>query len=450
MTLPHNSYEIVPLRRHLEKTTNGTTATQVEEGEKTLKVTRIETISTGAVDLEKVGFVDGAENLRQFALRDGDILFSHINSMSVIGNSAAVTKDVLPLHVGMNLLRLRPSARVYPAFLAWCLKSDLVRHQVRQFAKPAINQASISTTNLKRVRAPHPDLPTQRAIADFLDRETARIDTLIEKKQRLVNVIAEKASAVVSFAIRGNFTTPDAQKCNDIDWMGEYPAHWKRLPLKALGVGKDAVFIDGDWIESKDLSSEGIRYLTTGNVGIGVYKEQGVGFISQDTFNHLNCTEVLPGDILISRLNPPIGRACLVPQLSSRMVTSVDNVIVRPSSHIDRQFIVHVLTSSEFFENTSNIARGTTMQRISRSALGKIRIPLPPLEEQREIARHVSSRTDAYRLISDKVGLSVDRLKEYRSALITSAVTGQIDVTKWTNAGTTDRQLDAIEEEFGA
>lgn len=410
-------------------------------------------IDIGSVSLEhgvslkqRMSF-EGAPSRARKLVRASDVIVSTVRTY--LRAIAAVEHSEVPQVASTGFAVFRAKSDVEPRFLYRAVQATPFVEQVVS-QSVGVSYPAINPSTLADIEIPLPDLPTQRAIADFLDRETARIDTLIEKKQRLVNVIAEKAFAVVSFAIRGSFTTPDAQKCNDIDWMGEYPAHWKRLPLKALGVGKDAVFIDGDWIESKDLSSEGIRYLTTGNVGIGVYKEQGVGFISQDTFNHLNCTEVLPGDILISRLNPPIGRACLVPQLSSRMVTSVDNVIVRPSSHIDRQFIVHVLTSSEFFENTSNIARGTTMQRISRSALGKIRIPLPPLEEQREIARHVSSRTDAYRLISDKVGLSVDRLKEYRSALITSAVTGQIDVTKWTNAGTTDRQLDAIEEEFGA
>lgn len=295
-----------------------------------------------------------------------------------------------------------------------------------------------------------PDLATQRQIANFLDRETARIDLLIEKKQRLVALLGEKVATQLSRAVRGFLTSSDAERSKGIDWMDGFPKHWTRMPLKALGHGNNSVFIDGDWIESKDLSDSGIRYLTTGNVGLGFYKEQGAGFITPETFEKLNCTEVLPGDILISRLNPPIGRACIVPDLGTRIVTSVDNVIVRPDHHFDRGFIVHILSSREHFENTSNIARGTTMQRISRSALGNIRIPVPPLAEQHEISRQLDRHAQQYHHLAKAIFQSIDRLKEYRSALITAAVTGQIDVRTYAKSDAPDRRLDAIQEEMGA
>ena len=101
------------------------------------------------------------------------------------------------------------------------------------------------------------------------------------------------------------------------------PEHFQKLPIISIARKNGGVFIDGDWIESKDISDNGIRYLTTGNVGLGEFKEQGSGYITEDTFTKLRCTEVLPGDILVSRLNVPIGRACLVPDLGERMVTSV-------------------------------------------------------------------------------------------------------------------------------
>ncbi|WP_188475580.1 restriction endonuclease subunit S, partial [Gemmobacter megaterium] len=234
MTNAHNIYEIVPLRRHIEKTTNGTTATQIDADDTAFRVTRIETISTGSVDLDKVGFVSGTENVQQFALREGDLLFSHINSMSVIGNSAPVTREVLPLYVGMNLLRLRPSSSVHPTFLAWCLKSDFVRHQVRQFAKPAINQASISTTNLKRVRAPLPDLATQRQIADFLDRETARIDLLIEKKQRLVALLGEKNAETIRQCVSWGMDSSVPKKPSRVPAADDLAAHWTEQRLSTI------------------------------------------------------------------------------------------------------------------------------------------------------------------------------------------------------------------------
>src|SRR5690606_8655986 len=129
---------------------------------------------------------------------------------------------------------------------------------------------------------------------------------------------------------------------------------------------------------------------------------------------------------------------------------SVDNVIVRPRDDVDRQFLVHLLTSREHFENTANIARGTTMQRISRSALGDIRIPMPPLAEQRSISLRLKQATDTHRLASEAIEHSIDRLREFRAALITAAITGRIDVATWHKHSSIDRRLDAIQEEMAS
>jgi type I restriction enzyme S subunit len=178
------------------------------------------------------------------------------------------------------------------------------------------------------------------------------------------------------------------------DWIGEIPNDWSVFPLKSLCSNQDAVFTDGDWIESDDIESDGtIRYLTSGNVGPGIYKDQGASFITEQKFKELNCTEVLPGDILISRLNLPVGRACIVPAFDSKIVTCVDNVIFRPNSTISRKFITYLLSADHHFANTKNLARGTTMQRISGSSLGKIRFAIPNLSEQEKIANFLDRET---------------------------------------------------------
>ena len=212
-------------------------------------------------------------------------------------------------------------------------------------------------------------------------------------------------------------------KDSGVEWLGEVPAHWRSVPLRFLANGPSGLFIDGDWIESKDIASSGIRYITTGNVGEGKYREQGEGFISNQTFADLSCTEVLTGDILISRLNAPIGRACIVPDLGCRIVTSVDNVIFRPDSVNDRRFLVYLMSSHEHFANTELLARGSTMQRISRSILGNVRFCIPSHQEQTNIADfldHETAKIDA--LVAEQEKL-IALLKEKRQAVISHAVT---------------------------
>jgi len=206
------------------------------------------------------------------------------------------------------------------------------------------------------------------------------------------------------------------------------PSHWKVSPLKSLASGEDkTLFIDGDWIETRHLSKEGVRYLTTGNIGEGCYKEQGAGYISPATFEELRCTEVLPGDLLISRLNLPIGRCCVVPDLGTKVVVAVDVVICRLNARVDKQFLKFRLSALDYFHETELLASGATMQRISRTELGNIRLALPPLSEQRTIAAALdreATRIDA--LIAKKTKF-IELLTQKRQVLITNAVTRGLD-----------------------
>ena len=155
--------------------------------------------------------------------------------------------------------------------------------------------------------------------------------------------------------------------------------------------------IDGDWIESKDQSSQGIRLVQTGNIGIGEYldKSSRAKYISNETFMRLNCTEIFPGDILISRLPDPVGRACVVPQYVGRAITAVDCTIVRLNTSLcDPKYFINYTQSERYANELSKFLAGTTRTRISRKNLEKIQIPLPPLDEQCKIAAVLDKVSD--------------------------------------------------------
>lgn len=187
--------------------------------------------------------------------------------------------------------------------------------------------------------------------------------------------------------------------------------------------------MDGDWIESPFITDSGIRYITTGNISPLEYREQGDSYISETTFNELNCKEVFPGDILISRLNEPIGRSCITPDLGIRVITSVDNVIFRPDTNIvDKKFIVYFLNSSKFTEHANLEARGTTMHRMSRTMLGHQRVILPPLSEQKIISEQLDGKCKKINSSLSKARKEIELLREYKQSVITEAVTGKIKV----------------------
>ena len=216
-------------------------------------------------------------------------------------------------------------------------------------------------------------------------------------------------------------------KDSGIEWIGKIPETWEVKRLKNLCTSNESMIADGDWIESPDISDEGIRYYTTGNIGDGVFKNQGNGFISESTFKKLNCTAVYPGDLVFSRLNNPIGRACIIPNNYPICIVAVDNVIVRPDSKYDKRFLVYISMCPGYQETNMLIARGTTMQRMSRSQLQNVDMPIPPLADQQRIADYLDENCGE---IDSLIGLQeqmIEKLKAFKQSVITEAVTKGLD-----------------------
>jgi len=160
------------------------------------------------------------------------------------------------------------------------------------------------------------------------------------------------------------------------------PPDWRWFRLVDIGP-----LVDGDWILNSDYVSSGVRLLQVGDVGTGKFVGKSSRFITSQRARELNCTLLRPGDILISRMPDPIGRACQLPDLGYECITAVDVSIWRPvEGKADRNYLTHILNSSEWFGRVLGLASGATRPRISRTNLEKLEIPLPPLHEQKRIA----------------------------------------------------------------
>ena len=148
-----------------------------------------------------------------------------------------------------------------------------------------------------------------------------------------------------------------------------------------------SLIADGDWIESRHQSDDGIRLIQTGNIGNGVFKakDDKPHYISESTFVELGCTEIFAGDCLISRLPDPVGRACILPETNCRMITAVDCSIIRFNSDIVSKFFIYYTQCEKYRRDIDNNTTGTTRKRISRKNLESICIPIPPREEQERI-----------------------------------------------------------------
>jgi type I restriction enzyme S subunit len=172
------------LGKLLGRATNGLVNNQVEQSANLARVTRIETISDGTVNVQKVGFVNYADNLKEYRLQRGDILFSNINSLAHIGKSAIFDSDE-ELYHGMNLLLLRPNERIRPFYLYFLINSEPLRRAFKRMAKQAVNQASISLGEIKAMQVKIPDLEEQIYIENILISATSEIARLSDLRELL-------------------------------------------------------------------------------------------------------------------------------------------------------------------------------------------------------------------------------------------------------------------------
>ncbi|MEA3211790.1 MAG: type restriction enzyme subunit [Chthoniobacter sp.] len=320
-----------------------------------------------------------------------------------------------------------------PRFLNYLVRSNEYTLYFKAFSSGVIDsRLRIYPETFGRLFCGIPPLDEQTRIADFLDRETGKIDELVAEQRRLMELMKEKRQAVISHAVTRGLNPAAPLKPSGIEWLIDIPVHWRVVSFKHLARAGAKTFTDGDWIEAPYITSDGVRLLQTGNVGIGYFKEQGFRYVSEETFNELRCTELKPRDVLICRLDGPVGRACLAPDLGVRMITSVDNAILKVADEVLPEFVVSLLSSVPWISWIDALCRvgGGFRLRISRSQLGEIRVPLPPLEEQLSIRERLGSLGEEFDTLTAEAQRAIDLLQERRTALISAAVTGQIDVRR--------------------
>lgn len=334
-----------------------------------------------------------------------------------------------------SMAAIVPEARVSARYVFWLLDAqyEVIRNLAGGEQRDGLNLEILGDLPVLL-----PTLDEQRAIAAFLDRETERVYALVAKKRELIERLQEYRTALITRTVTRGLP-PDAARAAGIDpsprlkpsgveWLGDVPEHWEVKRISAAARSGGDSFTDGDWVELPYITDRGVRLIQTGNVGIGAYREQGFRYIDESSFGELRCTAIDPGDVLICRLADPVGRACLAPDLGVRMITSVDVCILKPSQQFSAEYLVFLLSSKQYLDHVDSLVRGGTRDRISRSMLGAIKIPSPPATEQKAIAVYLSEQSSQLDRLIEGAEAAIDRLQEYRTALITAAVTGKIDV----------------------
>lgn len=248
----------------------------------------------------------------------------------------------------------------------------------------------------------------------------------LEVQRRLVAILDEAFAAITTAAANAKENLANAQEFfrAGVDQRFKDVA-WPRRPLIEL----TTVFNDGDWVESRDQSLEGIRLIQTGNVGHGYFKNRAekARYISDATFKRLRCTEIFAGDCLVSRLPDPVGRACIIPETGERMITAVDCTIVRfrHDSLLSGLFCYYA-RSPTYAAQIAKLTTGATRLRISRSNLGTIRIPVPPVPEQAELLTKLHELAEQVQALEEIQRKKLEAFERLKQSLLRRAFSGDL------------------------
>ncbi len=212
----------------------------------------------------------------------------------------------------------------------------------------------------------------------------------------------------------------------------ELPKGWIYVTISEL-ISNDGVFVDGDWIESKDQDPNGdVRLIQLADIGDGEFRNKSNRFLTKVRAKELNCTFLKEGDILVARMPDPIGRACIFPlKGDEKFITAVDVAIIRLGHNsIENKFLVHSINNRKIRNEIENLQSGTTRKRISRANLATIKFPLPPLPEQHRIVAKIEELFSSLDKGIESLKTAQQQLKVYRQAVLKHAFEGKLTV-KW-------------------
>jgi type I restriction enzyme S subunit len=359
------------------------------------------------------------EYRRKCAPRRDDILFGKAAST---GKIARVKVD-LEFGVWSPLALIRPDhAEARSDFLEYALKSVATQAQIDVLCTTN-TQNNISMQDIPILVVCVAPLPEQRAIAAFLDGETARIDALVVKKERLIELLQEKRTALITRAVTKGLDPTVPMKDSGVMWLGEIPAHWDMKPLSQL-----LSRITYGFTNPMPVADEGPFMLTALDIGDGKILFGSARRTTDEAFGRLLTDKSRPieGDILITK-DGTLGRLAVAG--GERVCINQSVALLRfDSAAIWIDFVQNALRAAPYQDRMIFEAGGTTIKHIYVSRLAKMPLALPAVAEQERISDFVSLHRERIDSLIVKIRNAIDRLKELRAGLISAAVTGKIDV----------------------
>lgn len=411
-------WEVRKARRCLTEHKQGyyTTEAYIDEGFKLLRITDLD--GNGSVKIDDCPFVDAKDDAKPFLLKNYDFVFARTGGAGTFGLIKDINENVV---FASYLIRFRFNKEFDVNFLKYQFLSVHFVYSIIKNIHGGVNQ-NVHAEDIKDQYLYIPPFPEQQSIAAFLDRETGRIDALMAKKERLIELLREKRSAMISRAVTKGLDQLVQMKPSGVEWLGHVPAHWEVVPFKKYVA--ELTDYRGATPEKVD---EGTFLVTAKNIKMGyIDYECSQEFVSKSDYSSI-MRRGLPkvGDILFTT-EAPLGNVALVDREDIALAQRV--IRFRMNEEFTASFSLNFMMSLFFQSLLGGLSTGSTAEGIKASKITKLIFLKPPIPEQEAIAAYLDRETGKIDALIAKVEAVIAKLKEYRTALISAVVTGKIDV----------------------
>jgi type I restriction enzyme S subunit len=261
-------------------------------------------------DIVSYKFANAPSRARRI-VRDGDIVVSTVRTY--LQAIAPIEKPPENLIVSTGFAVVRPDRQIFDArFCKYAVREKRFLWEVES-RSTGVSYPAINASDLADIQIGFPDLETQRLIADYLDRETARIDALVAEKEKMLTLLEEKRSALISQAVTRGLDPDAPLKSSGLDWLGDIPVHWEVIRLKHLvsKIGSGITPKGG----AESYQFEGIPFLRSQNIHFDGLRLDDIVFIDSDTHESMSNSKVLEGDVLINITGASIGRCYYIEEM---------------------------------------------------------------------------------------------------------------------------------------
>ncbi|MEK6663377.1 MAG: restriction endonuclease subunit S [Pseudomonadota bacterium] len=362
--------------------------------------------------------------INQLALLAGDLLISEGGD---VGRSAIWQNELEACYFQNSVNRARPKNGNSTRFLYYWISAikDV------GFIDIICNKSTIAHFTAEKVAAvpvPFPTPDEQQTIAAFLNRETEKIDALVAEQEKLIALLKEKRQAVISHAVTKGLNPAAPMKDSGIEWLGEVPEHWGVVPLGHL-----AALIQtgpfGSQLHSEEYVDGETPVINPSNIQDGKLVADWSCTVTQEIVDRLSQHKLMAGDIVFGRRGE-MGRCAMVTENEVSWLCGTGSLNVRLSNRANPEFVSIYLRTEYVRELLKLESVGSTMDNLNTQILSSVSVPLPPFNEQQTIAAFLDRETAKLDALTAEAQRGIELLKERRSALISAAVTGKIDVRK--------------------